>query len=1152
MSVWYEKTEKRIKIQYKPFPVKQRKHQCNLCEWSFGSLPRLIKHKDTHWESGVYACQVCHSLFNFQHNLYAHWRSSCHAVSNKRTDAEITSIEIGNLRNYVLCVMGMENRAQLFHVFGGAMFLPSPEFLAERHNEDMPQYAFPCHLCCLSVPIKLLECHGDVHRGRFRIDGCVYGNYFCHICAHLFQTKESLIRHWRTACEEVMAYTPDEAWLDDDELTALVWLVLQQSVPHKTIADMGRNTQQMLERWSAEHAKSHHLKDMLHEYYHFPQEIWPLQTQVDQDIVADAIPIRGKNTFFINNKKYPVHSVNLLATMCPEFYATGMAFLILCSSESDDSPVKNVYRVILRYTNAGSVINTYKFTARTCPRLRPQHTKYNIESDGFTCTHDHCKNQLSAISFISKARYDDHENHIHKKSFWDDYWCPLCKRIIRHRSSLEHWEEDCVVLKEILPDVTDRQMCDYTFVLWVSKLFQKQKDKIVITMESETCPIDELLHKEPKFKGKQKSDSLRDIVKTVFEKPEEVQWRKLLRTIEPEFRKAKKRFEKLMNAERDFVPSGVILVICPHCGGRFHNDLLVNHLEQRHSYPKESQIMRYHFDKWKRSRFVDTLQVFADMIAELGAELSPQKLLSKEQYEKCLEFNFKDMYLKKEARFIATWQEDKTLRPVTINGPLRLIGDIQQKSKTDAVIAPEPDFDAFEQIFPEGKEPEQHDPKSRVQDAWLPENKDLLLKDVEYVDPMSGKPLPPELAAVQKRVDEIFLKGFRREAHTNGVLINSLTDFFRCSAPPDGEKPKVQYVELDVQQDSYVSDEKVAKALEEDKMIEPYQSDSDEEIVDNDVEDLDPDLESDDDVGDKEFHAEDNLDALKARRALVIEARYRQRMISREAIIPPPYEKRNFAPMYTEINPARAKNLNFLTSVIPGPDIANDHKTDELRPLALDWTIENEGGDFRSSAVKFREHYSKYLSMTKTTEVLRHVNGLCKRDTEKMQMHEEMLQDNVGDGVVDRKGTAYIGGYIKPSTFQRKHNEVFYVVFGFITRKFQVFECEDRRGKFKFVWPIERTTQLQFDKLLPFSRFRFVPYDQKKEFPNLHKSKFPPEGPPAPCTSSGQAGPSSPPKKRGLEDEVEALELEEGPPSPKRAVVTSFHKVDTNTFMKPY
>ncbi|UMM10309.1 hypothetical protein L5515_000138 [Caenorhabditis briggsae] len=1130
ISGWFEVAEKRLKK--KPdWPSHKKRYPCVWCDWSFDATVKLAKHRYVHRNIGVFACQVCLTLFNHHYNLYQHWRMSCTPVTKSKSDHEMKNIDISTVRNYVLCAMGTENRAQSYHVFGGVFFIPSQWFLDTKYNVIDPHEQNDCHLCHLAVPTKFLECHGDVHRGRFRIDGKIYGDYFCHICGKIFRSRCTLLEHWRLDCPEVVYYLPEDVALDDEELVGFAWLILQMAIAHDKILIMAKNSSLALEKWAHRHAKENNMIYLLDRYYHYPQELWPLKLETGEDIIRDAIPIFGTRAFLrsingevtLYNPDIAVHIANLIATACPDFYATGAVFTEILGCESKTEATKSVFRIVLRYTTAGSVISTYKINLRTCPSLRVSRPSnlsrspgdYNVEED-FTAHFEESRkmsttdknNQDYTWSCVGRMRDQLQRNNWLKRDALE-YTCRICRKILGQRSAREHWMLECAPLGIILPKMQDRSYMDEGLETSIAKQMKKVGAKVY---------IDWVRRKEERADSGnfQSVDRIGEYNKTTFY-CSDAGLEQIRKGSAKAMSNAMRRYTERFTAKKCMVLETQSAVVCPHCGGRMSAARLILHLEQRHFYDAEAKNQEGCQADFRSATVDDTYELVKDIIEKeedrLGREMMP--MMSEEQYRKCVAAHqdairsgsdIPDREFESNETRQEPWMETTTIRQVhLIDCPLALM-----RSNLGLITLEEPEkllqedlepFHPLAKIVRETDVNHENAPGS-AGDVWLPPNLKIKIPAFQETDPTTGDALADDYAAIQRTQNAEFFGDFLQEALTNGLSIRSIAEFYANRTVGKRRGDGDEYGD----DDDGLFDDLDGADNERSQFSDGPDGDSDYDDRGDDDDDDDVDYgevtgEEDEDGGatskrkmianddeplpivrqrgrhDNTDPSEETLESMQQRLQHRRQEKKKHREMSDRVPNKPQgeFDKTHFEPLPINMGPRKTQSLNFLSVVVKNTaDI--DHRADHKRLSAFSVDWENCASDFRESGAYFRKWYKKRLPpQTKGTKV----SEMDPRDLENALKIEEMAMEGKVAGVVDENGVVYLNGYITPwTTRDYDHDTVVKIIKDGWVRQFKVFNCKDGRGKFKFYWPYHRKTDTASKFCESFDRLYF---DEQQE-----------------------------------------------------------------------
>uniref|UniRef100_A0A1I7UD49 C2H2-type domain-containing protein n=1 Tax=Caenorhabditis tropicalis TaxID=1561998 RepID=A0A1I7UD49_9PELO len=1112
MSSWFAHTEKKSK-NLKPPPRSRKKYQCIKCEWSFDSAAGLIRHKEVHENPGIFACQACFVLFGHAPNLYGHWRHACSQVAECQNDAKNQNFHPLDLRKLVLCAMGSEGRAQQFHVFGGIIYIPSTKFLNSKYNLINPIHQSTCHLCYQMMPTKYIECHGDVHRGRFRIDGKIYGDHFCHVCGMIFSKKESLIQHWRHDCPELVTYTPTDVYLDDEELTGLAWLVLQTTVPHEQIVTMAKNFSLMVNNWARRHAREHGLLNCLDLYHHFPQEIWPLPLNIGLDFIRDALPIYGPGAFIqnvnketnIRNPNIPCHVVNLLAMSSPDFYATGMSFVEISALQKVGTDPRTIFRVVLRYSTAGSVIGSYKLNARTCPSLRPQKLEisnfqpadFNVEAQ-FQGPEpesvDSEERYLHAVQWPSEARYSQYkEANKPKKPI---RLCPLCQRITANRCQREHWLSECIPLKVIIPNPEQRGFADERFV---TNIIGPLRDYSEVKYEWIS-----------RRRGVDRNPPQKETIERIGEKHKisflisDKNLEKLKKALVQLLGQARDRWRKRVKSREHFKPTEELIVVCPHCGGRYHNLVFYDHLKNRHFYPTIDN--KTLFEEWRSQKY-STYQFVNELIdnSEYPIEMT---MMSEERYNKCCQSHSDPTFnetndLRNKSSILAPWSADQTLREVDLVDPLIVSHDGIAGNASNAIVAPEPIY-PMKVYFPKDLKTVKNLKKKQRGGV---ENFESEEETQELVDPYTKEVLTgPFLEAVLKHNREFF----GENGENNPLDVASILEFLGSSdeeggsSEEDSENEEIDpsAFDLDDEEDDDDDDEiseKGSEDSESDEEIEEpkkkrgkFVSEFDEPSLGAETEEEDKDDDNKESKVDKllETEPDESRTAMAYRKKLKKEEKAKKIRLSKVKLEPIQHKPEKFKErsstlcpdkidpsfhlqlnldLYCNSRKARARERKRLDQerrrlmqmYYFKHKRANDEVADRfgarrlpdlINYLSIDF--ENVCSDFRLSAANFYRYYTKSLP---PSEYAIQESELTEKQKQMSMTYDEFMKKVIkAPPVVCPGGLVFLGGFLR---FLRDDDDqsvkLVYVIKDGWANPYQILYCKDPMGKFKLYWPQE-------------------------------------------------------------------------------------------------
>ncbi|CAB3407598.1 unnamed protein product [Caenorhabditis bovis] len=462
---------------------KNRKYKCDVsgCEWSFDERGKLLRHLDTHISYGRFCCLLCKEEFIHEYNIYPHWRKVCASMQSTFGNGELLHVSTEELnKKATALIKTIEDKVDYYEV-GAVSFRPSKDYIIDvSENSELSFYA-TCYLCGLSLPAKFIRAHIDAHRGHYAIDEDAFQRFMCNLCSLTFSAVEQLYKHWYETCEEVEANHDDVRSLTSDELLGLVYSILQQSVPLSTCERMRRHDINVTARFWRTDVKSSNAPNIKYLRYQHSVYPWP-STNVTFYEASEQISMNGE--FELKRKSYDANfnRVNLLADMCPSFYAM-YAYWLNVRIPDDTHP--NPICRLLTYENTpyNKRLSSMSMTSRSYPQINksfPMYRKWNPHYGDVSCN-------ICRTVFANRGRLKQHKRVMHEAMLG---LCVLCaEQLSSYCSLVDHWRFECPTIDGLLSEEEKRNA---SAGLLRELIYRLNEGNL---MRSENEPLDETLWK---------------------------------------------------------------------------------------------------------------------------------------------------------------------------------------------------------------------------------------------------------------------------------------------------------------------------------------------------------------------------------------------------------------------------------------------------------------------------------------------------------------------------------------------------------------------------------------------------------------------------------------------------------------------------------
>ncbi|OZC08316.1 zinc finger, C2H2 type, partial [Onchocerca flexuosa] len=209
-------------------------YSCPECDQTFINTARLERHLAVHQISGSFQCPLCQKVYKYEYNLFYHWRRTCHELSELIPAERRRTMDVNVLRSMVLKFARKKadeapppvmkigiNPNLLFRSDSFGLI----DMQAPLNTQSSVYSGVPCKQCGVKISNSVIQWHIAMHRGIIPVDArSGSGEHFCSLCGQIFRQHYSLIKHWRSSCNEIQARLSDarDISMDDETLKDMV------------------------------------------------------------------------------------------------------------------------------------------------------------------------------------------------------------------------------------------------------------------------------------------------------------------------------------------------------------------------------------------------------------------------------------------------------------------------------------------------------------------------------------------------------------------------------------------------------------------------------------------------------------------------------------------------------------------------------------------------------------------------------------------------------------------------------------------------------------------------------------------------------------------------------------------------------------------
>ncbi|VDN01693.1 unnamed protein product [Thelazia callipaeda] len=215
-------------------------YSCPECDQTFINTARLERHLAVHQVCGSFQCPLCHKVYKYEYNLFYHWRRTCHDL-NELVPAERRRLMDVNILRKMVLKQAQKKAEETPPPVMKIGINPNLLFKSDSFNlfdmqapigsQSSVYSGVPCKYCGVKIPSFVMQWHVAVHRGIIAVDTrSGSGEHFCSLCGLLFRQHYSLIKHWRSGCNEIQARLPDtrDISMDDETLKDMVSDIMRE------------------------------------------------------------------------------------------------------------------------------------------------------------------------------------------------------------------------------------------------------------------------------------------------------------------------------------------------------------------------------------------------------------------------------------------------------------------------------------------------------------------------------------------------------------------------------------------------------------------------------------------------------------------------------------------------------------------------------------------------------------------------------------------------------------------------------------------------------------------------------------------------------------------------------------------------------------
>uniref|UniRef100_A0A158Q6P7 C2H2-type domain-containing protein n=1 Tax=Elaeophora elaphi TaxID=1147741 RepID=A0A158Q6P7_9BILA len=215
-------------------------YSCPECDQTFINTARLERHLAVHQVSGSFQCPLCEKIYKYEYNLFYHWRRTCHELSELIPAERRRTMDVNVLRTMVLKFAKKKadeapppvmrigiNPNLLFRSDAFGLI----DMQAPLNTQSTVYSGVPCKQCGVKMSNSLIQWHVAMHRGIIPIDArSGSGEHFCSLCGQMFRQHYSLIKHWRSSCNEIQTRLSDtrDISMDDETLKEMVADIMRE------------------------------------------------------------------------------------------------------------------------------------------------------------------------------------------------------------------------------------------------------------------------------------------------------------------------------------------------------------------------------------------------------------------------------------------------------------------------------------------------------------------------------------------------------------------------------------------------------------------------------------------------------------------------------------------------------------------------------------------------------------------------------------------------------------------------------------------------------------------------------------------------------------------------------------------------------------
>uniref|UniRef100_A0A915PJD9 C2H2-type domain-containing protein n=1 Tax=Setaria digitata TaxID=48799 RepID=A0A915PJD9_9BILA len=215
-------------------------YSCPECDQTFINTARLERHLAVHQVSGSFQCPLCQKVYKYEYNLFYHWRRTCHELSELIPAERRRTMDVNVLRSLVLKFARKKadeapppvmkigiNPNLLFRSDTFSLI----DMQAPLSTQSTVYSGVPCKQCGVKISSSVIQWHLAMHRGIISVDArSGSGEHFCSLCGQIFRQHYSLIKHWRSSCNEIQARLSDtrDISMDDETLKDMVADIMRE------------------------------------------------------------------------------------------------------------------------------------------------------------------------------------------------------------------------------------------------------------------------------------------------------------------------------------------------------------------------------------------------------------------------------------------------------------------------------------------------------------------------------------------------------------------------------------------------------------------------------------------------------------------------------------------------------------------------------------------------------------------------------------------------------------------------------------------------------------------------------------------------------------------------------------------------------------